>query len=145
MSSAEETNALTRVFFLQEQLVVCYLFCPQFGESLPLREKEILRLQERIHRKRSMATRTNAKVHHNWQKKKNKERGNTNKCKNPTPIGLGFIGLRIGFKRIVFPSVNGFVFLWDWVLLYLLWLGAPWCSDSYLRERGIIRQGRFRV
>jgi hypothetical protein len=92
-----------------------------------------------------MATRTNAKVHHNWQKKKNKERGNTNKCKNPTPIGLGFIGLRIGFKRIVFPSVNGFVFLWDWVLLYLLWLGAPWCSDSYLRERGIIRQGRFRV
>jgi len=40
MSSAEETNALTRVFFLQEQLVVCYLFCPQFGESLPLRERE---------------------------------------------------------------------------------------------------------
>jgi hypothetical protein len=41
MSSAEETNALTRVSFLQEQLVVCYLFCPQFGENLPLREREI--------------------------------------------------------------------------------------------------------
>ncbi len=148
MSSAEETNALTRFFFLQEQLVVCYLFCPQFGESLPLREREreILRLQERIHRRRrSMATRTNAKIHHNWQKKKNKERGNRNKCKNPTPVGLGFIGLVLGFKRIDFPSFIGFVFLWDWVLLYLLWLRAPRRSDSYLRQRGIIRQGRFRV
>jgi hypothetical protein len=70
MSSAEETNALIRVFFLQEQLVVCYLFCPQFGESLPQRERErereILRLQERIHRRRrSMAKRTNAKIRHN--------------------------------------------------------------------------------
>jgi hypothetical protein len=37
------------------------------------REREILRLQERIHRRRrSMAKRTNAKIHHNWQKKKNK-------------------------------------------------------------------------
>jgi hypothetical protein len=85
MSSAEETNALTRFFFLQEQLVVCYLLCPQFGGSLPLRERERSSVyrkefteeegawqQELVQksitidrRRRSMATRTNAKIHHN--------------------------------------------------------------------------------
>ncbi len=87
---------------------------PVWREPPPEREREILRLQERIHRRRrSMAKRTNAKIRHNWQKKKNKERANRNKCKIPTPIGLGF-------KRIVFPPFTGFVILWDWVLLYLL-------------------------
>jgi hypothetical protein len=51
MSSAEETKVLTRVFFLQEQLVVCYLFCPQFGESLPLREREGERERSSVYRK----------------------------------------------------------------------------------------------